>query len=343
MSQPTFRWIRQDLDFKIPAKTSRNTLMQKPSWFLILEDDEGRIGLGECSTIPTLSIDSEEEIEQTLQSYNKRFSLAEFDSTSLKHLPALRFGMECCVRSYKAEDPYKLYPSDFTNGQQDIPMNGLIWMDDHEGLFAQIERLVAEGFSILKMKIGARDHELELDFLRKFRERYPASDFELRVDANGAYTPENALSKLNDLAPFEIHSIEQPIKAGQHEAMADLCAATPIPIGLDEELINCDDIDALLDMIKPQYLILKPSLIGGLGVADSFVASAESRGIKWWATSALESNVGLNAIAQWCAVSGNPLPQGLGTGRLFHNNIDSPLEVKNAALHYGDASWKFDF
>lgn len=340
MNTCTFRWVRRDLDFIIPAKTSRNTLRTKPSWFLFISSNDGKTGIGECSIIPTLSLDDEAEIERELRKLEAVTSLEQINPKNYQNLPALRFGLEIMLRSYHAETPYQLFPSPFSRGEFDIPMNGLIWMDSHEGLLAQVAALVNEGFKILKMKIGAKDHEDEIRFLKDFRQRYPANEFELRVDANGAYDASNAQRRLEELAAFDIHSIEQPVKANQWKLMAELTKNSPIPIALDEELIGLKDLDSMLDTVQPQYLILKPSLIGGFEVADHLVASAEKRGIKWWATSALESNLGLNAIAQWCAVSGNELPQGLGTGRLFHNNIGSPLEVKNASLHYGNNPWE---
>jgi L-alanine-DL-glutamate epimerase-like enolase superfamily enzyme len=239
--------------------------------------------------------------------------------------------------SLNAKNSFELFPSEFSRGKDHISINGLIWMGDEQFMKEQISEKLQAGFTTLKMKIGAIDFRTELDILQSIRKDYSPSQLELRVDANGAFTEKDAMSKLRQLATFEIHSIEQPVKAGQWELMTDLCKVSPIPIALDEELIGVlykEEKRAMLKKIQPQFIILKPSLIGGFQGSKDWIEIAEDLGIGWWITSALESNIGLNAIAQFCYTLNNDMPQGLGTGSLFDNNIDSPLFVSKGALHY---------
>lgn len=330
-------YVFREMNFRVPARTSRDTLYTKPSWFIRLTDlRTNRAGYGECSLIPTLSTDDPSEIERHLQSLHEAGIHETIELTQFAPTPALRFALEMALNSLN-NGPFIAFESTFQT--KPIPINGLIWMDHAEGMLQQIEDRVAEGFSILKMKVGALEHEKEIEMLQAFRSLYPADQFELRVDANGAFTKENALERLQELAQFSIHSIEQPIKPKQWDLMRHLVKESPIPIALDEELIDYPDKALLLDTVMPDYLIIKPSLIGGFREADEWTRMAEQRGIQWWATSALEANIGLNAIAQWCAQSGNELPQGLGTGRLFTNNIPSPLLVKDAHIHCTQAHW----
>ena len=254
----------------------------------------------------------------------------------LKEFPSIYFGLEQALLSLEAKHNFDLFPSDFSRGKDSISINGLIWMGDEAFMKEQIANKLEQGFRTLKMKIGAIDFKTELHILDGIRQHYGAAELELRVDANGAFSAEDALSKLKQLATYEIHSIEQPIKAGQWELMADLCEVSPIPIALDEELIGVVDRQRkkdLLNTIKPQYIILKPSLIGGFQGSKEWIALANEFGIGWWITSALESNIGLNAIAQFCHTLDNNMPQGLGTGSLFTNNITSPLYISKGALH----------
>ncbi|MDC1504233.1 o-succinylbenzoate synthase, partial [Winogradskyella sp.] len=227
-----------------------------------------------------------------------------------------------------------------------ITINGLVWMGSEAFMRAQIKDKIATGFSCIKLKIGAIDFQSELDILKSIRKEFSASDIELRVDANGAFLPEHALEKLKQLSEYQLHSIEQPIKPKQFEAMAELCEKTPLPIALDEELIGVFQIKEkahILQTIKPQYIILKPSLVGGFKGSKEWIDLAEAAQINWWVTSALESNIGLNAISQWTYTLGNNRPQGLGTGSLFTNNFDSPLTVKNGTLHYDlNKNWTFN-
>ena len=325
------------LEFKRPSGTSRGVLNTKETWFLVLSET-GRQGIGECGLLRGLSIDDRPDYEEKLQWVCENIQLG---LTTLLvetvEFPSIQFGVEQAFLSLEAVNPFELFPSEFTRGRQSIPINGLVWMGDKKWMQQQIKEKITAGFSCIKMKIGAIDFKEELSLLTAIRQQFSSKDIVLRVDANGAFTAKNALEKLRQLAALDMHSIEQPIKQGQEEAMARLCAETPLPITLDEELIGVfsrSDKEALLTKIKPQYIILKPSLIGGFQGTREWIALAEKHQIGWWITSALESNIGLNAIAQFTAATANKIPQGLGTGGLYTNNIPSPLTVKEGQLLY---------
>ncbi len=260
----------------------------------------------------------------------------------LRQYPSILFGLETAFR-HLTTGSYALWDTPFSRGEAGIPINGLIWMGDYTKMLEQIETKLQSGYRCIKLKIGAIDFEEELALLRHIRAHFPAREVELRVDANGAFSPAEALDRLNRLAELDLHSIEQPIRAGQWEEMARLTAVTPLPIALDEELIGYHTLEEkkqLLDTIRPQYIILKPSLHGGICGGDEWIAEAGKRNIGWWITSALETNIGLNAIAQWCATYDNPLPQGLGTGLLFTNNVEMPLEIRRDCLWWTGQSDK---
>ena len=324
------------LQFKRPAGTSRGVLTEKPTWLLTIEHN-GRRGIGECSPLPGLSIDDISDYERSKLLWTcAHISLGkEALWEQLKSYPSIQFGVEQAFLSLEAEQEGVLFPSPFTEGQVPIPINGLIWMGDKHYMQQQIREKLSQGFHCIKMKIGAIDFKTEYALLKGIRQQYAPSDIELRVDANGAFSPLEALEKLKRLSGLEIHSIEQPIRAGQYEQMARLCEASPLPIALDEELIGvaCPERKKeILQWIRPAYIILKPSLIGGYRGSEEWIDLAEKQGIGWWVTSALEGNVGLSAIAQWTYTLKNPLPQGLGTGSLYTNNFPSSLEVKNGGL-----------
>ena len=327
---------RYILQFKRPAGTSRGVLTEKPTWLLTIEHN-GRRGIGECSPLPGLSIDDISDYERSKLLWTcAHISLGkEALWEQLKSYPSIQFGVEQAFLSLEAEQEGVLFPSPFTEGQVPIPINGLIWMGDKDYMQQQIREKLSQGFHCIKMKIGAIDFETEYALLKGIRQQYAPSDIELRVDANGAFSPLEALEKLKRLSDLEIHSIEQPIRAGQYEQMAHLCEASPLPIALDEELIGvaCPERKKeILQWIHPAYIILKPSLIGGYKGSQEWIDLAQKQGIGWWVTSALEGNVGLSAIAQWTYTLKNPLPQGLGTGSLYTNNFPSSLEVKNGGL-----------
>ena len=321
------------LQFKNPSGTSRGVLHTKETFFLeILEGDKK--GIGECALFRGLSFDDVPDYEEKLTWLCENINQ---DSAYLKkellHFPSIWFGYEQAILNVKhGENLY--FPSDFTEGKSSIKINGLIWMGNVDFMQTQIEEKLELGFDCIKLKIGV-DWNSEKEILRKLREKFPKEQLELRVDANGGFTFEEAKIVLKELYELGIHSIEQPIKAGNLEEMKLLCATTPTPIALDEELIDVVDFEQkrkLLEKIKPQYIILKPALIGGFSGTDEWISLAENLGIGWWITSALESNIGLNAIAQYTFSKGNNMPQGLGTGGLFTNNFESNLQLEGDLL-----------
>lgn len=330
------RFFRHNLIFRFPAGTSRAVLTEKPTWYLVLEA-AGVQAIGECSIIEGLSIDDSAQIEVKLNELCHAINCgADYKDIDLRKFPAIAFALETALLDWKAGGSKQLFASDFTSGKKGIAMNGLIWMGERHFMEKQINEKLAAGFDCIKIKVGAIDFETEIDILSNIRKKYSTERLEIRLDANGAFSANEAMQKLDRLSHFGIHSIEQPIKQGQIDAMAHLCRNSPIAIALDEELIApvVADKQVLLEKIKPQYIILKPSLLGGLAVADAWINAAEKCAIEWWATSALESNIGLNAIAQWTYTHAPTLPQGLGTGQLYSNNIASPLVVRNASLWY---------
>lgn len=334
------------LNFKQASGTSRGILRSKETCFLILNTEEKQ-GIGECGLFRGLSVDDRPDYEDRLnwlcENINK--NLNELLS-ELIEFPSIQFGLEMAFKSLKSHDSFELFPSEFTAGKASIPINGLIWMGTEAFMKKQIKEKIEAGFDCIKMKIGAIDFQSEINLLKAIRKEFSTEDIELRVDANGAFSASEALEKLKILSDLNLHSIEQPIKQGQIEDMAQLCSKTPLPIALDEELIGAFSVtkkQELLQTINPQYIILKPSLVGGFKGSDGWIHIAEENQIGWWITSALESNVGLSAIAQYTFTKQSKLPQGLGTGGLFTNNFDSPLEVKNGKLQYNkNVNWKFN-
>jgi o-succinylbenzoate synthase len=334
------------LNFKVPSGTSRGILKTKETWYIVLKEG-GKIGIGECGILRTLSIDDRPDYEEKLASICKNIHLGlETLLNETIEFPSIQFGLEQAFLSLQSNTPYTLFLSDFTKGKEAIDINGLIWMGDKAFMNTQIKEKLNAGFSCIKMKIGAIDFETELDLLSSIRKEFSSKDIELRVDANGAFSPEIALEKLKRLSEFNLHSIEQPIKPKQFEEMAMLCEKSPLAIALDEELIGVFSVTKkkeILQTINPQYIILKPSLIGGYKGSEEWIELAEKEQIGWWITSALESNIGLNAIAQWTYTLSSKMPQGLGTGSLFTNNIESPLEVRNGQLRYNTTlGWDFN-
>ena len=343
-------FIKRALQFKTPAGTSRGVLNEKPSWFLLLKDEaNNKQGIGECSVIPDLSIDKEREIEPTLE----QICLAINQGTPIKpremaySFPAIQFALETALIDYQNGGHRILFPSEFTSGQESIPINGLIWMGDAQHMRNQVNQKLEQGYGCIKLKIGAIDTDEELSIIHELRKTYPTSKLELRVDANGAFHYDEAREVMKELAVREVHSIEQPISSGHTEEMAKLSADSPLAVALDEELIGLReyrDKYQLIEAIKPQYLILKPSLLGGFNESREWIRIADDFETGWWVTSALESNIGLNALAQWTYSLNVDMPQGLGTGGLFRENIGSPLEIKDARLFYNpDTPWKEDF
>ena len=331
---------KQLLQFKNPSGTSRGVLRTKETWLLILEHN-GKFGIGECGLFRGLSVDDVPEYEDKCAWVVQHIHWGEKRLlASLMEFPSIQFGVEQAFLSLASHDPFRLFESPFMNENSPIGINGLVWMGSQAFMQQQIDEKLSDGFTCIKLKIGAIDFENEIELLAAIRKQYSKAKIELRVDANGAFSKEEAFEKLNLLSKFDLHSIEQPIKQGQWETMGALCSDTPLPIALDEELIGVTDTtkkEELLRTIKPQYIILKPSLVGGFGGSMEWIRLAKKYHIGWWITSALESNVGLNAIAQWTATLGNSMPQGLGTGSLFKNNFESPLEVKQGGLYYNSS------
>ena len=339
------RIVPRTLQFKQPAGTSRGIYYDRKVWYIVLTSTDPQIrftGLGECAPLHDLSCDYDDNYEQRLREVCAEVERTQnLDSNKWRHLPSMLFGLQTAFRSAAgslAGNYLKLYPSDFTQGKRGIPINGLVWMGTYEEMLARLEEKFQAGFHCVKLKIGAIDFFKELDLIKRIRDVYTKEQVELRVDANGGFLPENAMSQLEALAKYDIHSIEQPIKQHQWPKMAQLCRETPLPIALDEELIGVNVRSmkqALLDMVRPQYIILKPSLHGGIYGCNEWIELANQRGIGSWITSALESNIGLNAIAHYAAKVYGPnvkMPQGLGTGQLFTDNIPMPLEIRGDQL-----------
>lgn len=331
----TATYNQYTLNFKRPSGTSRGVMNTKETYFIEISDGDKK-GIGECALFRGLSFDDDDDYENALEwtCRNINLKLEDLQEELINH-PSIIFGVEQALLNLQHQG--KLYfPSDFTEGKDSIKINGLIWMGDAGYMQKQIEEKLKLGFSCIKLKIGV-NWESEKEVIQSLRKKFPKEKIELRVDANGAFSPEKAKTVLDELAALDIHSIEQPIKAGNWEAMAELCKNTPTPIALDEELIgilNSDSKKELLTTIQPQYIILKPSLIGGFSGSDDWIELAEKNNIGWWITSALESNIGLNAIAQYTYTKKNPLPQGLGTGGLFTNNFETPLVLKGEKLWF---------
>lgn len=333
----TFSIQEKLLHFKQPAGTSRGVYTTRRIWLLTVEHD-GRSAIGECAPLPQLSCDDIPDYEAVLRRFCDIIeATGAIPYDEMRNYPSMLFGVETALAQLSRTDGL-LYDTPFSHGEEGIPINGLVWMGTHDEMLSRLKEKLALGFRCVKLKIGAIDFAKELDLIQHIRKHFSREEVELRVDANGGFTPDVALERLQELARYDIHSIEQPIMAHQWSEMAQLCQLSPLPIALDEELIGVNSTDEkirLLDTIKPQYIILKPSLHGGVAGTREWIALANERGIGSWITSALESNIGLNAVAQLAADIYGPqitMPQGLGTGMLFTDNIPMPLEIRNDCL-----------
>ena len=335
--------IKKVFHFGFDARTSRGRMKDKTSWFIKLwnADNPAVFGLGECGPLPGLSVDDRPDFEEVLRTCLQQQlesiqpSVHELLKIVPPGFPSIRFGLETAFLDLMNGGERKIYPNSFCSGSP-IPINGLVWMGDLDSMLQQVSLKISQGFRCIKIKVGGLNFEKECDILQYIRSKYFREGITIRLDANGAFKPEEAMHKLNVLARYNIHSIEQPVKAGL-EIMEELCRKSPIPVALDEELIGIEavvDKQKLLDRIKPQYIILKPTLHGGLLSCAEWIALAEERSIGWWITSALESNVGLNAIWQITANYAITLPQGLGTGQIYEDNIESPLSVSKGEIFY---------
>ena len=333
----TFSIQEKLLHFKQPAGTSRGVYTTRKIWLLTVEHG-GRTAIGECAPLPQLSCDDIPDYEAVLRRFCDIIeATGSIPYDEMRNYPSMLFGVETALAQLSRTDGL-LYDTPFSHGEEGIPINGLVWMGTHDEMLSRLKEKLALGFRCVKLKIGAIDFAKELDLIQHIRKHFSREEVELRVDANGGFTPDVAMERLQELARYDIHSIEQPIMAHQWSEMAQLCQLSPLPIALDEELIGVNSTDEkirLLDTIKPQYIILKPSLHGGVAGTREWIALANERGIGSWITSALESNIGLNAIAQLAADIYGPqitMPQGLGTGMLFTDNIPMPLEIRNDCL-----------
>jgi o-succinylbenzoate synthase len=337
MYKATFK--KYILHFRQPSGTSRGILAERVSWFIFLTRDQNKeiIGIGECSPLKGLSIDDRVDFESKLAEVCKNPGKFLDNPDILADFPSIRFGLEMALLDLKQGGEKILFPSAFTKGIDFISINGLVWMGSYDEMLKEVRVKIASGFNCIKLKIGAINFDDELNLIRLIRKEFSPTQIEIRVDANGAFKPEEALEKIKHLSEFQLHSIEQPIKQNQWEAMAELCETSPIPIALDEELIGVMESEKkrkLLHETKPQFIILKPGLLGGFKACEEWINLASEKKIEWWVTSALESNIGLNAIAQWTYNLKNNLPQGLGTGQLYSNNFECPLNIKEGKLFY---------
>ena len=327
------------LYFKQPAGTSRGIYTTRDVWYINLTSDEfpNQIVIGEYAPLPNLSCDYSPGYGALLEQICSEVAYrGNIDKNWLRSYPSILFGLETAFAHFEANS-FKLADTQFSKGKRGIPINGLIWMGTYNSMFEQVKEKIEQGYHCIKLKIGAINFEEEIKLIHFIRTHFSKEDIEIRVDANGAFKVDEALDKLKRLAEYDLHSIEQPIAANQWEAMARLVEKSPLPIALDEELIGTNDLSKkklLLDSINPSYIILKPSLHGGISGSNEWIEEANKRNIGWWITSALESNIGLNSIAHWCSTLNNPLPQGLGTGSLFINNINLPLKIQKNSLWF---------
>lgn len=330
-------WQKRRLDFRFTAITSRDRLTWKDTYYIKVWDETAptATGIGEAGLFRGLSCDDVPDYESKLTEVCDNIERYASCCEALAAYPSIRFGVETALLDLRNGGRHMLFDTPWTSGERSMEINGLIWMGDKPTMRKRIEEKLADGFRCIKVKIGGIDFEHEIELLSYLRAMAP--DIEIRLDANGAFSPDEAPAKLDRLAKLRIHSIEQPVRQGQWLKMAAICADSPIPIALDEELIGINDTQTkrkMLDAIKPDYVILKPTLTGGFAASDEWIRLATERGIGWWATSALESNIGLNAIAQWVATYNPSMPQGLGTGQLYHNNIESPLTLRGDRMYY---------
>lgn len=344
------KYIKHRLKFLRPAGTSKGYLNYKECWYLVLwEENSPQIrGIGECSILPNFNIDDRPDIEDKIAEVCDQINQGTFQAGCLlPQWPTIQFAMEMALLDLKNGGNRILFPSAFTRGNDGVMTNGLIRLGDESSTRQQIERCLDKGFSCIKLKIGQLDWQTEYSILHFLRKQYKSSDLTIRVDANGAFTPQRIYDVLEQLAELEVHSIEQPIKAGQVEAMALLCNGSPIPIVLDEELLGVFDYEKrknLLETIKPQYLAIEPSLCGGFDLSEQWIELAKQNNIGWWVTTSLQSNIGVNAIAQWAYSQKSNMIHGIGTGLMFSNNIDSPLSLRGESIFYRiNEEWNLSF
>lgn len=325
------------LKFNEPSGTSRGILTEKITCILRIfdENDPEHYGIGEAAIFPGLSPEADDRFFYKLMELQANIRLGL--KTDLERFPSLQFGLEQAIRDFSGGCEGVYFESPFVHGENSIEINGLVWMGDYDRMIERIEQKLNYGFKCIKLKIGAIDWRKEVDMIQYIRDRYDRDHVEIRVDANGGFDMDCAIPRLKRLADLDVHSIEQPIKAGNPMLMRFLCDVSPLPIALDEELIGKfthEEKAATLDEIKPAYIVIKPSLTGGFSGAREWIDLAEERSIGWWITSSLESNIGLNALAQWVATLHTDIPQGLGTGGVFSNNFEAPIYLDKDRLRY---------
>lgn len=325
------------LKFNEPGGTSRGVLTEKITCILRIFDENcpDKFGIGEAAIFPGLSPEADDRFLYKLMELQANIRLGL--KTDLLKFPSLQFGLEQAIRDYTGGCNGIYYESPFVHGESSIEINGLVWMGEYDTMIERIEQKLSAGFRCIKLKIGAIDWRKEVDMIEYIRDRYDRDRVEIRVDANGGFTMDNAIPRLKRLADFGVHSIEQPIKAGNPMLMRFLCEVSQLPIALDEELIGKytrEEKAATLDGIRPAYIVIKPTLTGGYSGATEWIELARERNIGWWITSSLESNIGLNALAQWIATLHTDRAQGLGTGGVFSNNFTSPLSLDADRLRY---------
>ena len=337
----TAEWSRYELDFRFLARTSREAMRHRHTYFIRVVDSDGRQGTGEAGLFVGLSHDDRPGFEDKLTEVCRAVGRYAENPAMLAEWPTIRMGLQSALTAAAGTETV-LYPSAWTRGESTIGINGLVWMGSIEEMTRRVMEKVDAGFRCIKIKIGAQDFDSELRLIRLVRELAPKA--ELRLDANGAFSPSDALRRLDALARYDIHSVEQPVRQGQWAAMAEICRESPIDIALDEELIDLTEPDMrrrMIETVRPRYIILKPTLVGGFDVCDEWIGLARETDAGWWATSALETNIGLNAIAQWVALKGNEMPQGLGTGQIYSNNIPGPVYLEGSSLRFNpEVDWK---
>lgn len=343
-----YSYFKRSLEFAFDARTSRGDIKKHAAYIIEVRNllKPEVIGRGEASPLNGLSIDSHDDFENQLINILQELNNGlRPEDINLLGLPSIRFALETAMADLHFGGQMKVFDNEFIRGKT-IPINGLIWMADKQKMLQEAQEKIEKGFNCIKLKVGNLDFDEECRLIESIRKNNSAYKFEIRLDANGAFEPYEAIEKLKELHRFEIHSIEQPIKPKQVDWMEEICRKAPIHIALDEELIGIDVEEMgfhLIKKIKPKYIILKPTLIGGFSTCDKWINLADKSKIGWWLTSALESNVGLNAIAQYASYLKVKNHQGLGTGSLYQNNFPSPLLVENGYLHFSDIKkWNFE-
>jgi len=339
---------KHTLRFIKPAKTSRGEYIEKTAYLLWIVTETFKV-CGEASPLSDLSVDGKVDFSNIVQPYENQFLTFEDLHNLLEDwmpYPSLRFALYSAILKAKfqanriaIQQPTKSQvwiENEFTHGKEGMKINGLVWMNSIDAMYEEAIHKINAGFTCIKLKVGALDFDAECRLIEKIRKQFSPFKVEIRLDANGGFKNGDALFQLEDLKRFNIHSIEQPIQANQPDLMQEICAKSPIHIALDEELIGIDVNNSLnlMKKIKPKYIILKPTLLGGFDFCDIWIQHAVSQNVGWWSTSALEGNIGLADIAQWVSAYKPTMPQGLGTGSLFVKNFDPHTKVVGETMFF---------